>query len=135
MSFVLTFPVTTPTTTLTLKSVFVSLTNVQATPVQILHVAQGGRMFVFSPGTTPFINRLLPLEIRSLHEANDGSFTGWAALNTFILTTLLGSTNPFHLVDPDGTAYNVRYVRGLENMQEVQQGRWSGTLLFREEAP
>ena len=84
----LTFPVASPTVTITLRPAFVRLVNPQVTPLQMVHISQGGRMFTFSVGDPPILNRVLPLEIRSLHEANDGSFTGWEGVRVFVLQTL-----------------------------------------------
>ena len=133
MSVVITYPVASPTTTLTLRSSFAAITNPQVSLMQIVHIAQGGQAFVFTQGSTPVRNRVLPLELRSLPEATAGGFTGWAAVLAFVLDTLQGSTNPCRIVDPDGTNIVVRYLRGLDTMQEVQQGRWSGTLTWRED--
>ena len=135
MPFVFSYPVTSPTITLNLRSVYARLVNPQPQVMQLVHIAQGGAAFVFTPGGAPLVNRALPIEILSLHEANVGSDTGWAAVNTFILTTLEGSSNPCRVTDPDGTSYIARYLRGLETMQEQQFERWSGVLLFRQEGP
>ena len=133
MSVVITYPVASPTTTLTLRSSFASITNPQVSLMQIVHIAQGGQAFVFTQGSTPVRNRVLPLELRSLPEATAGGFTGWGAVLAFILDTLQGSTQPCTVTDPDGTSYVARYLRGLETMVEVQQGRFSGVLTFRED--
>ena len=133
MPFVFSFPVGSPTITLSLRSVYARLVNPQATLMQVVHIAQGGQAFVFTQGPTPVVNRVLPIEILSLHEANVGSETGWAAVLAFILTTLQGSTNPCNVIDSDGTSYVGRYLRGLDSMTEGQQGRFSGILLFRED--
>ena len=133
MPLVFTYPVTSPTITITLQSVFAQLVNPRATVVQSVHLAQGGKAFVFTPGGTPVVNRVLPVDIRSLPEANAGGYTGWAALNTFLVTTLQGAKFPCTLLDPDGTSYIVRFLEGLDSMTEVQFERWSGQLLFRQE--
>ena len=133
MSVVITYPVASPTVTLTLRSSFASITNPQVSLMQIVHIAQGGQAFVFTPGAAPVRNRVLPLELRSVPQATAGGFTGWAAVRDFVLDTLQGSTNPCRVTDPDGDSYVVRYLRGLETMQEVQFERWSGVLTFREE--
>ena len=133
MSVVITYPVASPTTTLTLRSSFAAITNPQVSLMQIVHIAQGGQAFVFTQGSTPVRNRVLPLELRSLPEATGGGFTGWAAVLAFVLDTLQGSTQPCRVTDPDGDSYVVRYLRGLDSMVEVQQGRFSGVLTFRED--
>ena len=80
----LTFPVASPTVTITLRPSLARLVNPQVTPLQIVHISQGGRMFTFSVGEPPILNRVLPLEIRSLHEANDAGFTGWEGVRVFV---------------------------------------------------
>ena len=132
-ALLLTHPVSGPTTTVTLNPAFARLVNPQATPIQMVHVAQGGKAFVFTPGGAPVINRVLPVEIRNLHEANEGSNTGWAAVLAFLLNTLQGARNQCRLTDPDGTSYVARFMSGLETITEVQLGRFSGTLTFRED--
>lgn len=135
MPLVLSHPTTSPTTTITLREAWVSLTNPQTTPVQHVHISQGGHSFVFSPGGATVVqNTVLPVAILNLHEDDEEGFSGYTTLRTFIITTLEWSKNFCRLVDPDGTAYaSVRYAHGLESMTEGIQGLWSGTLTFRVE--
>lgn len=133
-AFILSHPTTSPTTTLTFLPSLVSLTNPQRTFVQHFHVATGGNSYVFSPGGATLVsNQILPVDIRWLPEDDGGGYTGWAALRTFIRTTLEAAKEFCTLVDPDGDSYTVRYLRGVESMVEVQLERWSGTLVFRQE--
>ena len=134
-ALIITYPVVTPTITLTLRPSFVRLVNPQATMMQVTHIAQGGEAYVFSPGASPVVNRVLPVEIISLHEANESGYTGWEAVRAFIMDTLQGAKNPCTLTDPDSVSYVVRYQRGLDTITEGQQGRFFGVLLFRQEAP
>ena len=45
--------------------------------------------------------------------------TDFTALKNFIFTTVSGSTQQFSFTDWNSTAYNVRYMGGLEKAQQV----------------
>ena len=133
MPITLTAPVTTPTVTLTLRASMVQGIVPQTSFVQQVHIAHGGRSFVFSPGFVPVQQTVLTLDVRNLFEDDEDGYSGYTSLTNCIITTMQGSVALATLIDADGEGYTVRYLSGLESFREEQKGQWSGQLAFRVE--
>ena len=133
MPITLAYPSTNPTAIVTLRASLAALVSPQLSFVQQVHVAAGGKSFVFSPNSTPVENHILPLDLINLFETDEDGFSGFATLRAFIRTTLQASANLCRLTDEDMDTYVVRYLSGLESMREGFFQQWSGQLIFRVE--
>ena len=124
--------------TLTFAAEHARLTHPQLMPIQVSHVAESGRSYVFERSSNEEL--LLWIEFEDLPEADLTTpyiTSGYASLKSFLQNTINWKEKNFTLTDPDEDRFTVRYWEGFDSLEEAigrsrRKGAWTGRIAVRE---
>lgn len=119
-------------TTKTFRAGNIQATKVFDRPRQRKLVSSDGTVRILEISTTD--DRWIIIKVVELPLADDGPFSGYTSLRTFLLTTVNWAEKTFTFTDTDGDAFTVRYWDDEFLLEEmIKDQSWKGTLLFRVE--
>lgn len=113
-------------TTLTFRPGNLQATRVPTAPRQrrVESVDRG----VFTTEVAAKDTQRIIIEIVQLPEADEGSYSGYSSLRTFIRSTVNYAASKFVFTDTDGDAWTVRFWDPRLELEEVQKGVWEGRM-------
>lgn len=116
-------------TTETFKPGNIQATLLSDTPRQRKLISSNGTTRILEISTTD--DRFIEIEVVALPRADNGSFSGYDSLRTFLLTTANWAETEITFTDTDGDAFTVRYWSDTFDLLEHKKDEFSGRLLFR----